>query len=152
LDPDDPIEKGLRVRLNASLSRGAACLAVGLGVALVMLWLLLRSPERGQILFALLVSFVLAALIAHQLLPSRHSMLMWTLPFVVAMFLYAMGAALDLGESPRAWAIVPLRARALPIDWMTAGCGGAFLGYWLSARIHEMRFIEKRERLQQKGR
>ena len=130
------------------VARAGGCLAVALAAALVLLWLLLRSSERGQILFAILVSFVLAALLAHQLMPSRHSMLMWVLPFAVAAFLYGAGAGMSLGDSPRAWTAVPLRARALPIDWLTAGCGGVFLGYWLSARIHEMRFIEKHEREQ----
>ena len=43
---------------------------------------------------------------------------------------------------------VPLYARALPLDWLTAGSAGALLGYWLSARVHELKLLEKlQERL-----
>ncbi len=124
-------------------ARAAACMALALVTSLALLWVLMQSAERGQILFAILASFTLAALLAHQVLPSKHGMLVWILPFVVAAFLYAIAAGLSLGDGPLAWSAVPLRARALPIDWLTAGAGGAYLGYWLSARIHEMRFIEK---------
>lgn len=131
--------------------RTAACLAAAVAVAVVMFWLLLQSSERGQILFAVVAGVALAGLIAHQLLPSTHSMLIWTIPFVVAIFVYGTCTGITLGESTRAWTAVPLRARVLPIDWLTAGGGGAFLGYWLSARIHEMKLIEKHEHTHEKG-
>lgn len=134
-----------------SLPRAAASLASAGAVALIMFWILLQSAERGQILFAVLTSVALGALVAHQMLPSSHSMLVWTIPFIVGIFVYGLCSGMSLGDSPRAWTAVPLRARVLPIDWLTAGGGGAFLGCWLSARIHEMRFIEKHERNEEKG-
>ncbi|MFW6066524.1 MAG: hypothetical protein ACOC9S_06860, partial [Planctomycetota bacterium] len=139
-----PVATGTPARIGASLASSAA-------IAVVLFWLLLRSPERGQILFAVVTSAALGAFIAHQVLPSSHSMLVWTVPFLIAIFVYASCTGISLGDSTRAWTAVPLRARVLPIDWLTAGGGGAFLGYWLSARVHEMRFIEKHEDTQEKG-
>ena len=58
--------------------------------------------------------------------------------------LYTLAAA-AAGSQPDAWARVNDYSRALPVDWLTAGSGGAVLGYWISERLHEMKYIERHQ-------
>ena len=104
-----------------------------------MLLVLMKSSNRGQILFALGASFLLGTMIAHQLFPATQSAVAWAGPVLGAVFLYALTCASSIGLGPQAWREVLINARALPVDWITFGAGGAVLGYWISARIHEMR-------------
>ena len=120
------------------------CLGLGLVVALVLLMLLMRSSDRGQILFALLAAFLSASAIAHQVFPTPHSIVVWGMPMLVAIGLYAL-AAFTAGHGEGAWIGLPKYAGALPVDWLTAGCGGALIGYWISERIHELRHIQRGE-------
>ena len=118
---------------------------LGMMVALVCLMLLMRSADRGQILFALLASFFLAVLIAHQMFATHCTILAWVLPLVTGVVLYSLAAFTTIDNGSLAWMQVPAYARALPIDYLTVGCGGAVLGHWVSQRVHEMRTVEKRD-------
>lgn len=121
----------------------ASFLVVGLFIAIACMFLLLRSPDRGQILFAQVAGFFVAVLVAHQFFATPLSLAAWIMPVVAALLLYGLAAAATAGGGPDTWAQIPQYARALPIDWMTAGCGGAVLGYWTSERIHEAKHIEE---------
>jgi len=125
--------------------KAASFLALATVIATVLSLLLMRSSDRGQILFALLVSFFLGSLVSHQKFPCGLSALCWIMPVVVGVCFYALGAASSMGPGPQGWIEVGYYARALPIDWITAGGGGAMLGYWASSRIHQMRRIERQE-------
>ncbi len=120
------------------------CLGLGLLVGVILLLLLMRSPERGQIIFALLASFSIAAVVAHQVFPTPYSVVVWVVPLVSAVGFYVL-AAVSAGNGNWVWMDMGNYARALPVDWLTAGCGGAIIGYWISERIHELRHIERSE-------
>ena len=128
-----------------SMLRNAGFFGVGLLLSVVLLLLLMRSADRGQILFAMLVSFLVGVLVAHQAFPTRHGILMWGIPLASAVILYTLAGQSAIAGDPRGWMHVPDYSRALPVDWLTAGNGGAVLGYWISERIHEARHIEKQE-------
>ena len=119
-------------------------------VAIVLLMLLMRSADRGQILFALLGGSAIAVVVAHQVFPAPYSIVAAAVPVLVAVLFYALAALTSIDGSAQAWIDVPLYARALPVDWLTAGAGGAVLGYWISARIHESRLMEQLEEEQSK--
>lgn len=119
-------------------------------VAIVLLMLLMRSADRGQILFALLGGSATAVMVAHQVFPAPYSIVAAAVPVLTAVLFYALAALTSIGGSAHAWIDVPLYARALPVDWLTAGTGGAVLGYWISARIHESRLMEQLEQEQSK--
>ena len=112
-------------------------------IAAGMVPLLMRSPDRGQIIFALLASFTVGSLLAHWAFPSRCAGLAWVVPIVVGIGYCVFGAVRAVeGE----WMEVASQAQALPIDWITAGGGGAVLGYWISERVQEAGLIEEAAR------
>jgi len=127
------------------LARSIACLLLGMLIAVILLLLLMRSGDRGQALFALLMSFVVGVMVAHQVFPSPYSVVAWTMPVATAIVFYVLFALSSMSGSSNAWTRVPFYAYALPIDWMTVGAGGALLGFWISQRIHEIRHFEKLE-------
>jgi len=128
---------------GSAASLATSCL-VG-GAAFVIL---ARSSDRGQVLFALGVGFFLGELLAHQLFPTPWLVCAWAGPALVGCFLYALAAFAVVDNSPQSWIQVPFYARALPIDWLAAGCGGSVLGYWVSSRMHEQRKLEAAEERQ----
>lgn len=115
---------------------------LGIGVGMALLLPFMQSADRGQILFALLASMTLAVLIAHQVFPTGCGTAAWGVPVALALLLYGLAAWIAGGAGDLGWADVPFYARALPIDWLTAGCGGAMLGFWISSRIHELRLLD----------
>jgi hypothetical protein len=118
------------------------CLAATVLYSSIMLMLLMRSTHRGQIIFALFASFLLATLIAHQQFATRFSVVAWASALITGILFYMLAIASSGRIGPNVWVKVQPFARALPIDWMTAGGAGGVLGYWISERIHELRHIE----------
>ena len=116
-------------------SLASAGLALVVGVAL--LTVLLQSTRRGQVIFALLLSFALAVWIAQRVLPATHVEGYLLAPLVAAVVLYVLASVASYPPHPEAWAAVPAYAQVLPIDWLTAGCGGAMLGCWIGQRMEE---------------
>jgi len=131
------------------LARSASFLCVALVIAGVLLLALARSDRRGQILFALFASFFLGALVAHWLFPSPGGRAGWVLPIILGVCAYVLAGGSAIGSPPQGWIEVRNYARALPIDWLTAGGGGAMLGYWVGARMQESRHFQRQQ--QQKG-
>lgn len=119
---------------RARLYRGLECLLSGVLTGIVLLVLFLQSTERGQIIFALFGSFVLAALFAHHLFPVRTFFVAWMIPMLTALLFYALAAISGTGDRPQ--------YQVLPIDWLTGGAGGGILGFWLSGRWRETRIFE----------
>ncbi|MCJ7543174.1 MAG: hypothetical protein MUP47_01195, partial [Phycisphaerae bacterium] len=130
--------------------RSLASAALALAVGLAVLTVLLQSSRRGQVLFALLASFAVAAWLAQRLLPAPHVEAYLLAPVVAALVLYALASVASYGPRPEAWAAVPLHARVLPVDWLTAGCGGAMFGCWVGQRMQEGKLLDRLEE-QQKG-
>ena len=133
-----------RLAKRQALRQSVCCLGLGLVVAIVLLMLLMQSPDRGQILFSLIAAFLVASTVAHQVFPTPYSIVVWGMPMLVAIGLYAL-TAFSIAYEGASWIALPNYARALPTDWLTAGCGGALVGYWISERISELRHIERAE-------
>jgi hypothetical protein len=128
-----------------ALANAGSALAISAFLSAALLATFLRSPARMQIVFALFASFALAVFIAHQISPTPYAALAWLLPLAVGVACYALAAAGAVSQPPQGWIATPLYARPLPIDWLSAGSGGAMFGYWLSSRFHENRYFESRE-------
>ena len=127
------------------VARCAAFMGLGLVVAVALLALTLRSPERGQILFALVASFAIGALAAQEFFPVPYRIIAWMMPMLAAVLLYAYAWTSQAAAVASDWSLMPIYARALPVDWMAAGGGGALLGYWISARMHVQRHMEHQQ-------
>ena len=136
------IRAGRKGPARTTLTECLGCMGVTVLVAMVLMQLFLQSPDRGQIIFALFMSFTVAALVGHQVFPTRYGLAVWVLPLAAAIVFYALASLAQLSATTIGWLRVPLYAQALPVDWLTAGCGGAVLGYWISWRIHELRLME----------
>jgi hypothetical protein len=132
-------EPAQRKALSEQWRRGGACLATGTLIGVILVTLLLRSTERGQILFALFTAFTLSALIAQHLFPTRFLFANWLMPVIASLVFYGLAAISGNGARP------PFEA--LPIDWISAGCSGALLGCWITGRMRESRIFETRIRL-----
>ncbi len=130
--------------------RSLVSAALALLVGLAALTVLLKSPQRGQVLFALLASLGVAVWLAQRVLPAPHPEAYLLAPLVAAVMLYALASVASYGPRPEAWADVPFYARVLPVDWLTAGCGGAMLGCWIGQRMDEAKLLDRLEE-QQKG-
>jgi len=125
------------------LARLASFAGLAALIAVLLLVALMQSAQRGQIIFALMASFFVAVLVGYQLFPTPLASLSWLLPMIVAVGCYALAAAAGMGKPPQGWIQLGTYARALPIDWLSAGAGGAMLGYWVSARAIERKYFEK---------
>ena len=121
--------------------RAVGFVIVGMAVGAALLAVLAQSADRGQILFALVASFVLGSLIAQQTFPTPYGIIAWAVPMLTALIVYWCAGSISASVATSDWTRVPLYGRALPVDWLTAGGGGALLGHWISARIHEQRHL-----------
>ncbi len=136
---------GRRLPDGDVLTRCGLCFLLCLVIAVSIVALLAQSAARGQLLFALFAGCFLATLIGYQVFPTRLSLPAWATPIVVAIGYYVLAAVGALRTGQGAWMEVKAWCQALPIDWMTAGVGGAILGYWVSSRMHESKFFEHLE-------
>ncbi len=135
-------QKNLHQILPAIFGRSAACLAGGTFLAIILLLILMRSGERGQVLFAIFCSSMLAVLVVHKLLPTPWLSVAWIMPLLVGLIFSLLSATAVIGDDTLAWLSVPLYGLALPIDWVAGGGAGSMVGYWTSTRIHELQIIE----------
>lgn len=127
------------------LLRALCCLGLGVPIAIAMVLLVMQSSDRGQTIFALVVSFFVAALVAYQTFPVRSSLPAMAMVVLSAVAIYALAGAMSISGTHGAWMGVKSFAHALPIDWLTAGGGGAVLGYWVSSRAKEARYCGRIE-------
>ena len=139
----DPMadESDQRPAAAVMLVRCAACVVLAAVIATVILAVTMRSADRGQIIFAMLLSFTVGVFVAHQVFPQPYALSVWVLPMVIAAFFYAVGWAHARSDVGAAWVDVNMLFRALPVDWLTAGGGGALLGFWISQRVYEFRHV-----------
>lgn len=127
------------------LAKSLLCLGLSALVAVVLLLVLLKSSDRGQVIFAVFGAFFLAMLVGHQVFPSPCGVAAWIVPILIACAFYSLTGAIGLDSEPDAWTKIPFYGRVLPVDWVSAGIGGALLGFWISARMHEAKIIESRK-------
>ena len=123
--------------------RGLLGFMISVTGSAIVVFLLLRSPERGQVLFALFAGCFLGVFFSQRIVPTRTNVTAWATPAVMGVLLYVLGAISSFGVGRGAWMDVAFYARALPIDWMTAGLGGAMLGHWEDLRMREARYIDE---------
>jgi len=135
--------QGRSARAGTDLGRSLGAMGLELALGMVLLLVFLQSSDRGQVIFALLAGFALAVIAANRLCPVRESHFFWLAPMAVAVLFYLLGWVSSAGASSGNWTAVPLYANILPVDWLTAGCGGAALGYWISQRAGESRYSEE---------
>ena len=128
---------------TAAIICTVSCLAATVLYSSIILMLLMWSPNRGQIIFALFASFFLATLIAHQQFATQFSVVAWGSALLTGIMFYVLAIASSGNMGSNLWMNLKPFSRALPIDWMTAGGAGGVLGYWISERIHELKHIER---------
>ena len=125
--------------------RGVICLFIAVVLAGMMLFLLQQSDDRGQVVFAVSVSFFLAMAAAHQVAPGPFTAVAILLPPIVATLMYALDGRTIFPPTPQGWATVKPYAMVLPLDWVSFGTAGAMLGYCASLRLSELRAAEAEE-------
>jgi len=123
--------------------RGVLGFMISVTASAIVVFLLLRSPERGQIIFALFAGCFLGVFISQRIVPTRANVTAWATPVVLGVLLYVLEAISSVSTGRGTWMDVPSYARILPIDWMTAGLGGAMFGHWEDLRMREARRIEE---------
>jgi hypothetical protein len=100
-------------------------------VAVLLLYLLLQSSLKGQVLFACFAAFFLTTINSYLAFPR--------VPFVAFMLAVPLTAAVGYLYGRHAIGLYPgdpgfFMARALPIDYISAGIPGAILGYYAGFR------------------
>ncbi len=123
--------------------RRAMGILISITASAIVVFLLLRSPERGQILFALFAGCFLGVFASQRVVPTRANIAAWVTPVALGVLLYVLAAVSSVGEGPRSWMAVERYAQILPIDWITAGLGGGMLGHWEDLRMREARRIDE---------
>lgn len=121
------------------LLRAVYCVGVGTAIAIALTLVVMKSGDRGQIIFALVGSLFVAAYLAYQAFPVASSLPAMAMMVLSAVALYALAAAMSISGAHGAWMNVKFFAQAMPVDWLAAGGGGAVLGYWVSSRAKEAR-------------
>ena len=100
---------------------------------------LMRSPERGQVIFSLLGGFLVAGFVAGKMFPTNKTYLAWVGVFIAGLIVYAL-AYLTQANVP----LLDVRPQfqVLPIDWFSAGSAGALLGAWMNQRAGDICVVE----------
>jgi hypothetical protein len=133
-------EDGIHRRfLAARIGQDLLAFISTVAVAVVLLFLLLKSQQPGQAIFACLVAFAVGAFISGTLAPEADAWVIWMTPPCIA----AAGGLLA-GHFPQPY---PGHAglfliRTLPIYYASAGLAGAIAGYYTAVRTHCRRVIE----------
>jgi hypothetical protein len=112
--------------LNRMLAIPLAMITSGV-LSFVLLFVLMQTQQKGQVLMACLVSFYLSTLLTYLMFPRTPILpLLLVVPLTAAVaYLYGMNVHLAYPGH------VPFFAmRALPIDYAAAGVPGAIFGYY----------------------
>lgn len=121
------------------------CFLADVAISTVLILLLARSMDRGQVLFALFAGCGGAAMLAQTVVPVKSNLAALAAPLVVGACLYVLAAVGAVETGPQAWMAVPAYAQALPIDWVTAALGGSMLGEWAILRMREAKAMEHKD-------
>lgn len=141
--PRDLGVKDEKLPVRENLLRGVMGFMVSILAAAIIFFLLLRSPERGQVLFSVFAGCFLGVFIGQRVSPAQTNLAAWAVPVVLGLFLYVLAAVSSVYSGRGAWLSVATYYRVLPIDWLTVGLGGAMLGHWENLRMREARYIEE---------
>ncbi len=118
--------------------------ALMVAISITLMLVFLKSPLRGQVLFAVVASTGLAAYIVQHLIAVRLALAVLLVPLLTGIAFYALAiSSAPGGEGVLAWVDVKLYAQVLPIDWVFAGSTGTMLGCWLGHRMFEAGYMDK---------
>ena len=99
----------------------------------VIVLTVLRSDERMQVTAILAIASLLASICAVRLVPATPSAFFWLAPIVAGVIGYCVTSWVGTGTlligEPGAYCAG--LARGLPLDFASAGVGGAIYGYWI---------------------
>jgi hypothetical protein len=121
----------------------ASAMAMQVGVMALCIMLLGQSDAKAQVVAAVGISAFVGACAAYYMYPISPSPWLWVGPMIVGVAGYVL-AYFNVGGSEEwktgqlTFGLAPL-ARALPLDYATAGPAGAILGYWMSRKWHRQR-------------
>jgi hypothetical protein len=123
-----------------------SALAMQAGVMALFVLLFGQTDAKAQVFAAVGISAFLGACAAYYMYPISPSPWLWVGPMVVGIAGYALayfsvGASEEWKTGELTFSLAPL-ARALPLDYATAGPAGAILGYWMSRKWHRQRIDE----------
>ncbi len=98
---------------------------------LALVSILCRTDQKAQALASVGVASMIGSIVAVMVAPTRPSIWYWPGPLLVGLLGYSWASFnpqnLPIGQSAGYFAAL---ARALPLDYASAGIGGAMLGYW----------------------
>jgi hypothetical protein len=139
----------IRKKLGNTRQQILGCLATGVVLGIILVFLLMQSAQRGQVLSALFAGFLVASLLAMHFFPVDSVFIAWAMPLITAVLFYALAAISYIHTPAEEWTKIHPQFQALPIDWLTAGGAGAMFGFWLSGRSREVHIAEVLHRASQ---
>ena len=112
-------------------------------LALSLIWVLAANSDKGQVVFAVIASFMVAAIFAEQVTENDHPF--WQILAVPLVALIAFGYTWQNPGRPQGLEtllnVAPTNpARVLPVEYIFMGAIGAIFGTWTS---HRMRYAKK---------
>jgi len=96
----------------------------------------MRTDARGQILFSVFTGFAIAAMLSCRFFPTGCLCASWGGALAASVVIYLSSVVSVAWED-----VLPIK-ETLPVDWITAGCGGSLFGYWVSRRMKDYRLVE----------
>jgi hypothetical protein len=131
--PDDADIDLIRPRSEPLGQRLLATATTAL-VMMVLLLLTLRSDERMQVTGMVFVSALLATMSTVRFIPATPSIYFWAGPIVVGIVGYLASSVRGTGNLPigDVAGYFGALARAMPLDYASAGVAGSLYGYWVA--------------------
>jgi hypothetical protein len=123
--------------------RGLGGTVITVILALSLIWVLAANSDKGQVVFAVIASFMVAAIFAEQVTENDHPF--WQILAVPLVALIAFGYTWQNPGRPQGLEtllnVAPTNpARVLPVEYIFMGAIGAIFGTWTS---HRMRYAKK---------
>jgi hypothetical protein len=128
-----------RQSVGTRVGQNMLAFGVTLIIAVILLFLLLKSQQPGQAIFACSVAFAVGAFLSAAFIPQAAAWVLWITPPCIA----AAGGIL----APHFPQPYPAHAgfflvRTLPIYYSSAGLAGAIVGYYAAVRMHGRRVLD----------
>lgn len=151
-----PIEEDDTPRFVLHVRPGMAGLLCA-ALAFVLCKVLMQTPDTGQVIGSILLSFVVAGLCARLILPTGNVVYLLLSPLAVGFATYAMGAVLHGSVSADDLILRWQRGEitgpmfAMPIHWASAGLIGVSIGIGMAQAIDRVRVAEAYYRRQKQA-
>ncbi len=142
-----PIEEDDTPRFVLHVRPGMAGLLCA-ALAFVLCKVLMQTPDTGQVIGSILLSFVIAGLCARLILPTGNVVYLLLSPLAVGFATYALGAVLHGSASADDLILRWQRGEitgpmfAMPIHWASAGLIGVSIGIGMAQAIDRVRVAE----------